>query len=145
MAYFRLRPQEAGPPSCPARGLVPCRPPRSGRSPSLLSVSRPVVQTPNLPSGTHKCCANNGKGAYEVQHPGDPLTSDSFVSRGLFQSSRERIGSDVYFLSCCYVTMPTIGPDMKPGSRSRKKYTSDPTRSPAKKIHIRSNSFTCIA
>eukprot|EP00976_Prorocentrum_cordatum_P072187 1180617-Prorocentrum_minimum.AAC.5 len=37
------RPQEAGPPSCPARGLVPCRPPLPG-SPSLLLAAGPRQQ-----------------------------------------------------------------------------------------------------
>eukprot|EP00959_Pyramimonas_sp_CCMP1952_P227213 4750719-Pyramimonas_sp.AAC.1 len=37
---YSARPREAGPPSCPAQGHVPCRPPRSGRFPSPFSTRR---------------------------------------------------------------------------------------------------------
>eukprot|EP00976_Prorocentrum_cordatum_P026280 533555-Prorocentrum_minimum.AAC.2 len=40
-----IRPREAGPPSCPARGLVPCRPPLPGY---------PSFQSPVLQGGTEQ-------------------------------------------------------------------------------------------
>eukprot|EP00976_Prorocentrum_cordatum_P066520 1178347-Prorocentrum_minimum.AAC.1 len=47
-----VRPREAGPPSCPARGLVPCRPPLPG-SPSLLT-STAVFRSP---TSFHSCAS----------------------------------------------------------------------------------------
>eukprot|EP00959_Pyramimonas_sp_CCMP1952_P312915 6550003-Pyramimonas_sp.AAC.1 len=55
ISLLSYRPREAGPPSCPARGLVPCRPERRG--------------LPGSPVGVVYRAQGPALGSWEVQPP----------------------------------------------------------------------------